>query len=661
MRYRQIHLDFHTSPAISDVGTSFDAEEFVQTLKKAHVNSINIFAKCHHGMCYYPTKVGRMHPALQFDLMGQMITVLHKNDIRCPLYFPIGWEEDAAERTEWLEMGKDGIPGHKKPGDASYYSWRKLCLNNPEYKAYIKKQLTELVENYEVDGFWFDIIFQQKCICRECTKEMLSMSWDPGSEKDVLRHDDYVLEKFQKEMNAFVDSFHKNIPTFYNSSWIPNSGADELAIEHRSKLQDHMEIESLPSGEWGYNHFPYFVNYHNRHNDDVIGMNGKFHLSWGDHGSLKNREALEYECFRMIANGAACSVGDQLHPRGRMNLPAYARIGEVYAEVEQMEPYLENSAKVADIGVFVSTDFYTRETASDEGVMRMLMELHIPFDFIPVTEDIGRYPLVILPDHVPMDEAFVAKLKTYLENGGKVLATYRSADESFGVKYLEDNPYEPAYMVIPPKNAVGVNRGDIENACLESIIPGIEPLEYVCYRRGARVSSELPVVSYIGDPYYNRTAECFSSHRHFPFDKVSEYPAILLGEQVGYCAFPLFSDYMENGNRVYRDVATYLIHELLKEPSVRIGNAPTCLEVTARTQPGRFLVHGISYIPERRTRTIDIVDTKLPLDGVAISVKGAYRKARAVRTGKDLPVSCRDGYSTVTVSIDGYECVAFEK
>ncbi|HZH65831.1 MAG TPA: hypothetical protein VEY10_13135, partial [Flavisolibacter sp.] len=37
LRFRQVHLDFHTSGLIEDVAKSFDAEEFASTLKKAHV------------------------------------------------------------------------------------------------------------------------------------------------------------------------------------------------------------------------------------------------------------------------------------------------------------------------------------------------------------------------------------------------------------------------------------------------------------------------------------------------------------------------------------------------------------------------------------------------------------------------------------------------
>jgi len=107
---RQVHLDFHTSPHIPDVGSEFNAREFARTLKVAHVNSINIFAKCHHGMCYYPTKAGAMHPALKGrDLLGEQVEALHREGIKCPIYFTVGWEEDSAHKhPEWRQMRRDG-------------------------------------------------------------------------------------------------------------------------------------------------------------------------------------------------------------------------------------------------------------------------------------------------------------------------------------------------------------------------------------------------------------------------------------------------------------------------------------------------------------------------------------------------------------------------
>jgi hypothetical protein len=87
LRYRQIHLDFHTSEHIPGVGSAFDPDAFVATLRQAHVDSI-AFAKYHHGWSYYPTRVGAPHPSLaRPDLLGDMITALKAADIR-PIYIP---------------------------------------------------------------------------------------------------------------------------------------------------------------------------------------------------------------------------------------------------------------------------------------------------------------------------------------------------------------------------------------------------------------------------------------------------------------------------------------------------------------------------------------------------------------------------------------------
>ena len=53
---RQVHLDFHTSEKIDNIGSKFDKKQFQDCLKKGHINSITVFAKCHHGMMYYPSK-----------------------------------------------------------------------------------------------------------------------------------------------------------------------------------------------------------------------------------------------------------------------------------------------------------------------------------------------------------------------------------------------------------------------------------------------------------------------------------------------------------------------------------------------------------------------------------------------------------------------------
>ena len=56
LRFRQIHLDFHTSPLITPIAEEFDPEYFANTLVDAGVDSITCFSPCHHGMIYHDTQ-----------------------------------------------------------------------------------------------------------------------------------------------------------------------------------------------------------------------------------------------------------------------------------------------------------------------------------------------------------------------------------------------------------------------------------------------------------------------------------------------------------------------------------------------------------------------------------------------------------------------------
>ena len=43
MRFRQVHLDFHTSEFIENIGEKFDKKEFQDALIAGHVDSITLF------------------------------------------------------------------------------------------------------------------------------------------------------------------------------------------------------------------------------------------------------------------------------------------------------------------------------------------------------------------------------------------------------------------------------------------------------------------------------------------------------------------------------------------------------------------------------------------------------------------------------------------
>lgn len=138
LRFRQIHLDFHTSEKIVGIGDAFDPKEFAETLKKAGVNSITCFARCHHGMIYYDTKFPARHPGLKRNLLKEQIEACHQVDIRVPIYITVGWDEYiAARHPEWLERTPEGAPYGAGPLQAG---WKKLCFNTP-YIDYVVENI----------------------------------------------------------------------------------------------------------------------------------------------------------------------------------------------------------------------------------------------------------------------------------------------------------------------------------------------------------------------------------------------------------------------------------------------------------------------------------------------------------------------------------------
>jgi len=88
---RQIHLDFHTSEHLPDIGAEFSKEQFQEALRVGRVNQINVFAKCHHSWSYYPTKIGKPHPNLATDLLGGQLEACHEIGVAAPIYYTGGW------------------------------------------------------------------------------------------------------------------------------------------------------------------------------------------------------------------------------------------------------------------------------------------------------------------------------------------------------------------------------------------------------------------------------------------------------------------------------------------------------------------------------------------------------------------------------------------
>jgi hypothetical protein len=636
LRFRQIHLDFHTSGHIPDIGIDFDPEEFAATLKKAHVNSVTCFGRCHHGYIYHETDLfpERVHPFTKRPhLLKEQIEACHKQNIRVPIYVTVQWDEfTAREHPEWLMRDAEGKPFGNTTFQAGFY--RRLCVYTP-YRDFLKKYLAELFEKVPVDGLFLDIVGVFPNANEACLKGMREKGLDAGNASMRRAFYEEVINEFKHDLTAFIRKLDKDCTIFYNGGHI---GPD---IRPSLNTYSHLELESLPSGGWGYLHFPLTSRYARTLGQEILGMTGKFHTSWGDFHSLKNKAALEFECFSMLAMNAKCSIGDQLHPKGKLDKATYELIGEVFGEVAKKEAWCENSKAVTDIAVFSAEEFinpdspdYARIPQQMMGAIRMLQEGQHQFDVIDSKADLSNYKLLVMPDQIPVNTALNSKLEAFIKAGGALIGSFKSglttegdkfSSSIYGLELKGEAPYSPDFLAL---DGSGIGKG-------------LPETELVMYMKGMEVALKgAEPLCYANVPYFNRTWENYSSHRHTPSEGKRGYPAVTRNGNVIYFMHPLFSQYAQSAPRWCRVVFLNAVDMLLSEPVLRMENAPTTLVAAVNEQPdkNRYVVHLLNYVPERRGNAFDVLEDVFPIFDLRANLKvpGKVRKITAVPQGRNI-------------------------
>ncbi len=627
LRYRQIHMDFHTSEKITEVGNYFDAEKFADTLDRARVNSITCFARDHHGMLYYQSKKfpELIHPGLKGrKLLELQIDACHKKNIRVPIYETVQWDYRVSQdHPEWLCLNSDGsIVEFCEPKPSPVYEagfYRTLCINSP-YRDYLKANLADLFEVItpeKIDGIFLDIVNVVDCSCKYCKEGMLKKGYNPAEKQDRIRYAKEMTDKFRRDISSYIRGINTEVSIFYNASHVGPQLADSM------DAFTHWELESLPSGAWGYSHFSNAIRYARTTGLDCLGQTGKFHTSWGDFHSFKNKEALEYECFRMLAYNSKCLVGDQLEPDGRISEAVYNLVGSVYAEVEKKEPWCIDAKPVVDLAVFTSEDL-TKQTKSGlggdiplevNGVCSMLDEMGYQFDIVDRRTDLNDYKVLILPDTILCNSSLEDKIETYVAAGGKIIATGKSglnetetdfALKCLGVKYIGTAPYSPDFLM--PNEVMG---------------KGLPDTEHVMYDGGVQVdvtSGEILAETYI--PYFNRTWEHFCSHKHTPSAHQAGYPGVVRNGNCIYFMHPLFTTYNDSHPKWYKMFMRDALEMLLPDPVI-ITDGPTTMISTVNIQENknRYIIHLLHYIPVKASRTIYTIEDIIPLNHIKCSLK----------------------------------------
>jgi len=656
-RFRQIHLDFHTSPQIPDVGRDFDADVFGDTLAEARVNWVTLFGKCHHGMSYYPTKAGVMHPSLQFDLLGAQIEACKRRGIATPVYLSVRVDQHIGlTRPDLICRLEDG---NLWGPSAHQASWYQVCMNNTEYVDYLAAQTEEVFSNYDADGIFYDMCYYPPdpgCFCEKCLAR-LEKSGHSRDDAQAHRQQTWeIMREYTTRLATLCTQLRPNATTFFNARISPN-------VQRELDVLTQLEIESLTTGGWGYLFFPTWSRLVRTYPRPVQGMTARFHKSWADFGGLKTVPQVDYEAATIMAAGGVVNIGDQLHPRGTLDRGAYQVIGEVFRKVESLEPYCLGATPLADIAVLLLPEAASGDPLhkggmniasvgpSFEGAAATLAALKHQWNGeTPDRDYLGRYKVVVIPDGGVLEDEMRAKLAAFQAGGGAILFSHEAtlADGAFAlphspVEYLEPCPYTPSYMKLG--DTLGAGEPDTE-------FVNYQPGSYVAPRDGAEALGE------VWQPYFNRTPGHFSSHAQTPADKPTGHPVAVLSadRKTAYVYAALFKGYRQDGFYLYKKVAMRLLDTLLPDPLVRPGaNVPAAMEIAVLRQEaeGRMVVHLVNFQPQRRTAANEFIEDAVPLGDVSFALRTEVAPSRVflAPSGEELPFQQEGRYCYVTVPI----------
>ncbi len=652
IRY-SLFFDFHTMVSVPDVGKDFQAEEFARQLSQCGVDFLTIHACCNQGHAYYPTQVGKPHPALTQDIFGSLARACHSRGIALAAYFNVHYSDQVLrEHPEWREVS--ATPGKYPPQDFYY---RRACYNSG-YGEHLLAMAREVLAWYDVDGFFFDCMAASDCVCPACRQKMEALGVDPEDKEAVLRFNHAASHALAQRLHDQLASLKPGLRFFFNGR----------PFEEMEEMDTQLEAECLPTAPWGngYEQLPLMAHYMRplarKSGKQILNMTGRF-IDWGQFGTLRTRESLEYDLFYGVANGIRPELADHLPPDGRWPLPVFQRVQTLYQELQWYDPWTLEAENRPEVAVVFPRRSPLRQYPDDDalkGATRMLTELKVQFDIVTEAVSWEPYKVLIFPDEVSFSPEILSRVKAHLAKGGRILATGQSGLEPSGetfalgeewpATYQGSSPFLPLYF--QPEGTLGQGLPDMP---LQLFGDGFQ----VAPTEGAQS------LFFCVRPVCHQGWDGTHVNFYTPPAEKTQLPFLLRKGNITYLSANLFQGYAQVAMRDTRLLLENLLKILDPTPQIRTRRLPSFARAFLQFNENLRLVHLMTYCPEKRLGTIEVDDRPAVVNGeVHLRLDNTpVRHVRCVANGipQDLPFQVEDGYAKVTVPlVEGYALLLFE-
>ena len=428
-----VHYDFHANELDTEIGARLTKEHLIDRLSKTKPDWIQCDCKGHAGWTSWFSKVGSPSPGVINDSVRIHREATAELGIKLGMHYSGVLDERAvALHPEWSALDADYNP----------YPRGATCRLSGYAKELMIPQMLELVEDYDVDGFWVDgeNWGSRPCWCDRCRGAfMVKTGFDTVPQGNGDAHWDEWLAFHRDLFTAYVTEYSEAIHAvkpgcavcsnwmytvrqpeevvakvdYLSGDYTWDWGAERAALEARMLDGRGMSWDLMV---WGFS---------------IVFV--KSQASVGVY-QMKNPLHLKQEVSEVLALGGALMV--YVNPERNGWLVGWqndiiAEVGEFARERKEFCFQTESASEAAVLhpvsSYYKSNDplyNYGKSIEPLEGALHALLENHISTDIVTDSisaSDLSRYGLLIVPERKNLTPDTIGKIERFASDGGSVI------------------------------------------------------------------------------------------------------------------------------------------------------------------------------------------------------------------------------------------------
>lgn len=477
--YRRNLMDMHIDDWNPDFLAKINVDEYVDALVDAGVQAAMVKGKPHTGLCYYPTKVGRMHKGLRgYDFLGEMVKKCHENNIAVIAYFTQIFDNWAyEEHPEWRLITAEGRNMREYRGEPNFKTGRYgiVCPNNQGYRNYVKECLTEMNTMYDFEGMFLDMTFwPEVCYCPSCRERYKNetgkeipriIDWNNSDWKEFASKREEWMTDYANFATQCVKKIKPNVTIEHQFSRITGSWVDG-STEQLTTAVDYA------GGDYygGFLQQTFINKYYKNVSPNLPFI---YHTSRCDpelvfHTTTKTKEELLLHVITALVHNGAFLLVDAINPDGSIVPEVYHHMmKEIYGETGQYEKYV-NGNLYHDASIWFATHakydphdnnveimdktfepkFYLEAPVAAASVLR---ENNIPFEVIGSKNIASDSAKVMILSHVAsITDNEMDAIEAFLSKGGNLYISgpigNKRLSDLLGVKVVGRTAHNFTYM-----------------------------------------------------------------------------------------------------------------------------------------------------------------------------------------------------------------------